>query len=97
MSAAARATSLLTDEAMSTCLAGTAARTVEVRGATVTARPRPKTGTPGEHLGHVVPGGADEREKDSRPAATQTSAVSAGNAVNCMSCAGGRSMLPADY
>ena len=47
ISAAARATSLLTADAMPACSAGTAASTVEVSGATVTARPKPNTSTAG--------------------------------------------------
>ena len=47
MSAAARATSLLTAEAMPACSAGTAPSTVDVSGATVTARPKPNTSTAG--------------------------------------------------
>jgi hypothetical protein len=47
MRAAPRATSLLTADATPACRAGTAARTVAVSGATVTARPSPSTVTAG--------------------------------------------------
>ena len=47
MREAARATSLLTADAIPACSAGTAASTVEVSGATLMARPRPNTTTAG--------------------------------------------------
>ena len=44
---AARATSLLTAEAMPACSSGAAASAVAVSGATVTVRPKPNTTTAG--------------------------------------------------
>src|SRR5579884_1041310 len=66
---AARATSLLTAEAMPLCSAGTAASTVEVSGATVMARPSPRTATAGR-TSVTYPAEAPIRAERARPAAT---------------------------